>query len=73
MKAGTTGSKETFKRMDSIVWGMLWYWAKRRHGNKGHIWTAHRYWHIKGSRKWVFETDTNRLRFLSDVKIKRHP
>lgn len=66
-------SKETFKRMDFIVWGMLWHWAKRRHGNKGHIWTAHKYWHTENSHKWVFETDANRLRFFSDVKVKRHP
>ncbi len=66
-------SKDAFARMDFIVWGMLWHWAKRRHGNKGHVWTAQRYWHTEKTRNWVFETDANQLRMFSDVKIKRHP
>jgi RNA-directed DNA polymerase len=66
-------AKDAFARMDYIVWGMLWHWAKRRHNNKGHIWTAHRYWHTEKSRHWVFETKTNQLRLFSDTKIKRHP
>jgi RNA-directed DNA polymerase len=66
-------SKDTFSRMDLVIWGMLWHWAKRRHGNKGHIWIAHKYWHTENSRNWVFKTKDEKLMTFSSVKIKRHP
>ena len=66
-------SKEIFAKMDFIIWGMLWHWAKRRHGNKGKIWTVQRYWHTEKSRKWIFESGKTRLIIFSKVKIKRHP
>ena len=28
-------AKETFTRIDAIVWSLLWRWAARRHPNKG--------------------------------------
>ena len=63
---------DTFGKLDSIVWNMLWKWAKRRHPEKGHQWIAKKYWHIEGSRNWVFKTGTNRLIIFSDTKIRRH-
>ncbi len=63
---------DTFGKLDHIVWNMLWKWAKRRHPEKGHQWTAKRYWHIEGNRKWVFKTGKNRLKQFSDTKIRRH-
>jgi RNA-directed DNA polymerase len=63
---------DTFRKLDSIVWNMLWRWAKRRHPEKGHHWIANRYWHNEGNLKWVFKTGTNRLRKFSDTKIRRH-
>jgi RNA-directed DNA polymerase len=66
-------SKEVFTRMDYVIWGMLWHWAKRRHGNKGHKWIAQKYWHKEGPRNWVFETNKNQLMLFSGVKIRRHP
>ena len=66
-------SKDAFARMDFIIWGMLWHWAKRRHNNKGHNWTAHKYWHTEETRNWVFETKNNQLILFSKVKIQRHP
>ncbi len=63
---------DTFGKLDSIVWNMLWKWAKRRHPEKGHQWIAKRYWHTEGNRKWVFKNGTNRLRKFSDTKIRRH-
>jgi len=63
---------DTFGKLDSIVWNMLWKWAKRRHPEKGHQLIAKRYWHTEGNRKWVFKNETNRLRKFSDTKIRRH-
>lgn len=63
---------DTFGKLDHIIWNMLWKWAKRRHPEKGHQWTAKRYWHIEGNRKWVFKTGKNRLKQFSDTKIRRH-
>jgi len=63
---------DTFRKLDSIVWNMLWKWAKRRHPEKGHQWIAKRYWHTEGNRKWVFKNGINRLRKFSYTKIRRH-
>jgi RNA-directed DNA polymerase len=65
-------SSETFKKLDSRIWGLLWHWAKRRHPNKSKQWIADKYWHSEGKRKWVFSDGTKQLNFLSDTKIVRH-
>ena len=66
-------SKATFKRMDAVIWNMLWRWAKRRHPKKGHQWIANRYWYTVGTRNWVFKSDTRKLTLFADTRIKRHP
>lgn len=65
-------SSEIFHKLDSIIWGMLWHWAKRRHPEKSKQWITDKYWHSAGKREWVFSDDTKQLRFLSDTKIVRH-
>lgn len=65
-------SAATFSRLDNIVWGLLWHWAKRRHPNKGHRWTAQKYWHSVDNSNWVFTTFTSTLRLFADTKIRRH-
>ena len=65
-------ASEIFNKLDSIIWNMLWHWAKRRHPGKSKHWIADRYWHTKGNRSWVFSTDKNELKLLSDTKIVRH-
>ena len=65
-------SKETFSKLDHIVWTMLWRWAKRRHPQKSGSWVARRYWHREGTRNWVFSTKKNKLKLLSDTRIVRH-
>ncbi|MBC2702321.1 MAG: group II intron reverse transcriptase/maturase [ANME-2 cluster archaeon] len=65
-------SKETFSKLDNIVWNMLWRWAKRRHPKKSKSWIANRYWHKEGTRKWVFSTEKNTLKRFSDTKIVKH-
>src|SRR5665647_1731054 len=65
-------SNDTFKKLDKRIWNMLWKWAKRRHPTKNKYWIANRYWHRKGTRKWVFSTGIFQLKLLSDKKIVRH-
>jgi RNA-directed DNA polymerase len=65
-------SAEAFSRLDHIVWGLLWQWAKRRHPNKGHQWTTQRYWHTVDNSNWVFTTFASTLRLFADTKIRRH-
>jgi RNA-directed DNA polymerase len=65
-------SSETFSRMNFIVWGMLWHWAKRRHPNKVNQWIARKYWHSVDNSKWTFTTFTSTLHHFTDTKIRRH-
>jgi len=65
-------SSETFAKLDSRIWDMLWHWAKRRHTKKSSKGTADRYWHMVGNRNWVFSTKNKQLKLLSDTKIVRH-
>jgi RNA-directed DNA polymerase len=74
-------AKETFARVDSIIWTSLWRWCKRRHPKKSRQWIAERYFRTVGGRNWVFACDVqNRkgedvilsLFKASDVRIVRH-
>ncbi len=65
-------SSKIFNKLDSRIWNMLWHWAKRRHPKKSRMWIADNYWRSKGNRNWVFSTDKNQLKLLSDTKIVRH-
>ncbi|CAG0994569.1 hypothetical protein METP3_02864 [Methanosarcinales archaeon] len=51
---------------------MLQKWAKRRHTNKSKTWITNKYWHTEVSRKKVFSTEKNIIKFFSDTKIVRH-
>ena len=74
-------AKETFGRVDTMIWSMLWRWAVRRHPNKGAGWVKEKYFKTRGTRNWVFtateqkEDGTKRERILileSDTPIQRH-
>ncbi len=74
-------AKETFAKVDSVIWKSLWRWAKRRHPNKSRPWIAERYFRTIGSRSWVFACKTrNRkgeimtlsLFRAADLRIVRH-
>ncbi|MET0102588.1 MAG: group II intron reverse transcriptase/maturase [Sedimenticola sp.] len=47
-------SKETFSKVDHLIWRALWNWARFRHPNKGRRWVMRRYFHPVGSRNQVF-------------------
>jgi RNA-directed DNA polymerase len=74
-------AKETFSWVDDRIWQKLWQWCKRRHSNKGRRWIKARYFHVIGSRKWVFavktklsngKTDYMRLYLAVSTPIRRH-
>ena len=65
-------AKRTFGWVDTYLFRTLWRWAIRRHGDKGRKWIADRYWHRKGTRKWVFCTEDKQLLEVQSVKIRRH-
>ncbi|MDD5277847.1 MAG: group II intron reverse transcriptase/maturase [Methylovulum sp.] len=74
-------AKETFVRVDSDVWPMLWRWAARRHPNKRNPWVKGKYFKSRGARNWVFaatekiEDGTQKEIILlkeSDTPIQRH-
>jgi RNA-directed DNA polymerase len=65
-------SSESFHKLDNIIWEMLWKWAKRRHPNKSRIWIAKKYWKQSKTRRWNFQTENNRLLFLSGTRIQRY-
>ncbi len=74
-------AKETFAKVDSVIWKSLWRWAKRRHPNKGRQWIAGRYFRAIGARNWAFacktrsqkgEVITLSLFRAADLRIVRH-
>jgi len=66
-------SSKVFKKLDSLVWQMLWTWAKRRHGGRGKWKIADKYWQFSNTHRWVFRTKDTTLRLFADTKIVRHP
>lgn len=65
-------SKYHFKKLNNILWNMLWRWSKRRHPKKGKNWISKRYWRYIGTRNWVFTDGENRLINAGDIPIVRH-
>ena len=72
----TACSKETYSRMDHLVYQKLRAWAYRRHPNKNHHWTTGKYWLVDSGEGWVFasrsEQSTMRLFTHSLTPVKRH-
>ncbi len=74
-------AKQSFSRIASLLFGLLWRWACRRHPNKNRRWIRQKYWHEVGNRHWVFAAEMERekssqrlieLYSLSSTPIKRH-
>jgi RNA-directed DNA polymerase len=73
-------AKETFSRLDSLLWWRLTRWARRRHPNKNPRWVATKYWpSVDGRPEFAVrvpvEDDTprwSRLYRLADTAIVRH-
>lgn len=73
-------SSAAFRKLDFLVWKLLWQWTRRRHHGKGRPWIKARYWRVRGSRTWTFATDviidgkpqTLSLVYATDTPIRRH-
>ena len=50
-------AKETFTRMEYLIFRSLWRWAKRRHRGKNTEWVRKKYFASVGTRNWVFGTN----------------
>ncbi len=50
----------TFRKVDLVLWHLLWRWAKRRHPTKSADWQLRRYWHPVGGRSWRFAAEKGR-------------
>jgi RNA-directed DNA polymerase len=47
-------SKQTFGKLNHIIFRILWRWAKRRHPHKPAHWVRAKYFRTRGNRNWVF-------------------
>lgn len=74
-------AKETFSRVESLLWWRLMRWAKRRHPNKSADWIRKKYWRSVGDRNWVFAAGVQtkdgkkavmELYSLAGTPIERH-
>lgn len=73
-------AKETFSKLDSLIYWRLVRWAKRRHPKKSPSWIRQKYWHTVGDRTEFAEATTaedgtkqlGRLYRLADTAIVRH-
>jgi RNA-directed DNA polymerase len=74
---------QAFKRVEHVLWHILWRWAKRRHPGRPHRWIACKYWRFGGRRAWNFAADTGertqdgkpvwlRLVHPTETKIRRY-
>ncbi|EAZ90329.1 group II intron reverse transcriptase/maturase [Crocosphaera chwakensis] len=72
----TVCSKETFSRLDHLMWLKLYRWALRRHTNKSKHWVVRKYWHTKGTDNWsfgcTFKNKEYTLQKHSQTEIVRH-
>ena len=74
-------AKQTFSKLEHLIFWRLWRWAKHRHPNKSIEWIRKRYFKSIGERKWVFalayklqsgEMKYRRLYGLASTPIVRH-
>jgi len=74
-------SKETFSKVDHLIFKKLMQWAKRRHPEKNIRWRINKYFRQQGNRRWIFHSKvktkecTNTIIDLfcaGQVPIERH-
>lgn len=74
-------AKQTFSKLDHLVFWRLWRWAKRRHPKKSADWIRNKYFRSIGRQNWVFaypykngkgERQFRRLYGLAETAIVRH-
>ena len=74
-------ANDTFRKVDHLIWKMLWHWARRRHPEKSLRWVKNRYFHQIGREDWIFgvkmtggSNDANwvTLAKARNTQIRRH-
>ena len=74
-------AKQTYSRLDHLLFRVLWRWAKRRHPKKSLEWVRKKYFRTQESKDWVFATtvveDDGSIRVvelysLASTPIERH-
>ncbi len=65
-------AKKAFIYIDHYLNMLLRKWARRRHPKKTAKWMKKRYFIREKHRDWIFKSETNRLKFAADFRIKRH-
>ncbi len=65
-------SKDTFSKLDNMVYLRIVRWANRRHPNKFKHWVASKYWKTVGRNNWVFGNNKFTLLDHTSTAIKRH-
>jgi RNA-directed DNA polymerase len=68
----TAVSKETFSKLDHMVWQRIKRWGKRRHPNKSAQWVNDKYFKTVNDRSWVFSDGISALVTHSATHIVRH-
>ena len=72
----TVCSKQTFQRLQHLLFWKLLRWGYRRHPNKSKTWVNNKYWLTKNMDNWVFgyrsEDEQSYLPKHSETKIVRH-
>ena len=65
-------SKETFSKVKSEIFKMIWNWCKRRHPNKPKLWIKDRYFIRVKNKDWIFAFNINQQINMADTPIVRH-
>jgi RNA-directed DNA polymerase len=54
-------SKQTFSKIDHLIFQVLWAWAKHRHPRKSKQWIKKKYFSVIGHRQWIFSGEATNL------------
>jgi RNA-directed DNA polymerase len=70
-------AKDTFDKLDSYIFQLVWKWAVRRHPNKNKTWIKNKYFYSINLCNWIFSAKSEkgkRIELVSagNVKIVRH-
>jgi len=63
---------EVFRKMDHLLFQLLWRWSRRRHPGKGKRWIKRRYFRREGGRDWVFAVEGFRILRFTDFPYREH-
>jgi RNA-directed DNA polymerase len=70
-------ANDAFRKVDHLIWEMLWRWARRRHPKKSTGWVKKRYFHRLGREDWVFgvqvATRNGKTKWVTLLKARNTP